>query len=190
MNHYINRIWTVLLITLFVLLICKCNNSMKIERFNPDEALQNIASVYNKNDMTVTNLTVTGKSNVVPTGTIVAFYGAAIPAGWALCNGQNGTPDLRGRFIYGYGANLGSTVNARGGAETHQLTVQELPTHNHKIGYLHMRGINHDDSKGEGHTHSNSNTGYQGDSFSEGTGGNVPHNNMPPYHVLAYIMKL
>ena len=26
-----------------------------------------------------------------------------IPTGWALCNGQNGTPDLRDRFIVSYG---------------------------------------------------------------------------------------
>ena len=43
----------------------------------------------------------------VPKGTIVAYYPSNYqpnqvitpPAGWALCNGENGTPDLRGRFI-------------------------------------------------------------------------------------------
>lgn len=42
----------------------------------------------------------------VPAGTIVAFYGTEIPAGWVLCDGRTTasgmlTPDLRNRFIMG-----------------------------------------------------------------------------------------
>ena len=39
------------------------------------------------------------------TGMIIAWYGsiANIPSGFVLCDGNNNTPDLRGRFIYGYG---------------------------------------------------------------------------------------
>lgn len=42
---------------------------------------------------------------VIPTGLICLWSGAAdaLPAGWALCNGSNGTPDLRGRFLVGAG---------------------------------------------------------------------------------------
>jgi len=38
-----------------------------------------------------------------PIGGIIMWSGtiAAIPTGWALCNGSNGTPDLRDRFIIG-----------------------------------------------------------------------------------------
>lgn len=37
----------------------------------------------------------------IAAGTIVQWSGtiAAIPAGWAQCNGSNGTPDLRDKFI-------------------------------------------------------------------------------------------
>jgi len=35
---------------------------------------------------------------VVPTGYIEMFSGDKIPDGWALCDGQNGTPDFRARF--------------------------------------------------------------------------------------------
>lgn len=40
----------------------------------------------------------------MPVGTILAYTGLLekIPDGWALCNGENGTPDLRGRFLQSY----------------------------------------------------------------------------------------
>lgn len=39
----------------------------------------------------------------LPSGSIIMYHGATIPSGWALCNGQNGTPDLRDKFIVGAG---------------------------------------------------------------------------------------
>lgn len=36
-----------------------------------------------------------------PAGTVMAYYGSTIPSGWVLCDGTNGTPDLRGYFIRG-----------------------------------------------------------------------------------------
>lgn len=68
-----------------------------------NEAVQDIASAYNTNNMTVTNLTVTGAFNLLPRGTIVAWTGSVPPNGWNFCDGTNGTPDLRGRFIVGTG---------------------------------------------------------------------------------------
>jgi microcystin-dependent protein len=47
----------------------------------------------------------------VPKGTIVAFNGTVAPAGWALCNGENGTPDLRGRFIRMFSTDLPPSDN-------------------------------------------------------------------------------
>ena len=43
--------------------------------------------------------------NLFPRRFIGMFSGAEtdIPDGWALCNGENGTPDLRGRFVVGAG---------------------------------------------------------------------------------------
>ena len=48
-------------------------------------------------------LTSVGVSTVLPTGIITLWYGsvANIPSGWALCNGSNGTPDLRDKFVVG-----------------------------------------------------------------------------------------
>lgn len=94
----------------------------------------------------------------VPTGFIGLWSGVAalIPAGWLLCDGQNNTPDLRDRFIVGAGGSYavgakGGAINATttsagththttaaGGAHTptgavqpHQLTIEELPSHQH-----------------------------------------------------------
>lgn len=47
----------------------------------------------------------------LPSGSIIMYKGSTIPSGWALCNGQNGTPDLRDKFIVGAGEtySLGSS---------------------------------------------------------------------------------
>jgi len=39
--------------------------------------------------------------NLLPTGIILAYNSTSAPAGWILCDGTKGTPDLRGRFILG-----------------------------------------------------------------------------------------
>lgn len=69
----------------------------------------------------------------VPTGVIVMWSGAigSIPSGWALCNGSNGTPDLRDRFVVGAGTSY--AVGATGGAATVTLTEAQMPSHTHSI---------------------------------------------------------
>lgn len=118
----------------------------------------------------------------VPRGIIAMWSGAAdaVPAGWALCNGSNGTPDLRGRFVLGAGGTY--AVGAKGGEETHTLTAAEMPKHSHDIGYYDGSSSN---------TLLCADSGAQGRRTSVGaTGSSQPHNNMPPYYALYYIMKL
>lgn len=55
----------------------------------------------------------------------------AIPAGWVLCNGANGTPNLSEQFVIGAG-NL-YAVGATGGSLTQTLTLANLPAHNHTL---------------------------------------------------------
>lgn len=72
-----------------------------------------------------------------PLGGIIMWSGSesAVPAGWALCNGQtsNGrlTPDLRGRFVVG--AQGSQPVGTVGGASTATLALANLPSHTHGV---------------------------------------------------------
>jgi microcystin-dependent protein len=165
-------------------------------------------------------------------GTIVMWAGSVIPGGWVLCDGTRGTPDLRGRFILGSGQGVGltnRTIGQTGGAETHVLTTNEIPSHTH-VGTVDSSGNHTHSITDPGHTHtqttinddynnSGSNPpGFTGDSAgsvtwsninssvtgitinnggdhthtftSNSTGGGLAHNNMPPFYVLAFIMKL
>jgi hypothetical protein len=61
------------------------------------------------------NLNIAGQLNIVPKGSIMMWSGASIPAGWALCNGQNGTPNMQGYVpIGGSGSNNGPTSTQTG----------------------------------------------------------------------------
>ena len=76
------------------------------------------------------------ENHLVPPGAIIMWSGSIndIPVGWALCDGSNGTPDLRDRFIVGAGGsyNVGNT----GGSNTVTLTTSQIPSHSHGVGTL------------------------------------------------------
>jgi hypothetical protein len=68
----------------------------------------------------------------LPIGTIIAWENAAIPSGWAVCDGQDGRPNLIGKFVRG--ASSDGQVRATGGAEDHSHTnpgTAKRATHNH-----------------------------------------------------------
>ena len=133
----------------------------------------------------------------IPAGVVVMWSGAqsSIPAGWVLCDGMNGTPDLRDRFVLGAGGRYG--VGASGGEETHKLTSGELAAHIHQLEYMSTMSPTGIEGHGDYNVPSVPNTGnstidinYTLIESDDGISRGVPHNNMPPYYALCYIMKL
>jgi hypothetical protein len=55
-----------------------------------------------------------------PVGTIILWENLAIPAGWQICDGTNGTPNLVDKFVYG--ASVDGDLGVTGGATTHTHT--------------------------------------------------------------------
>lgn len=168
---------------------------------------------YNDNGLWKTlNVKVT---DTLPVGTIIPYAGATIPSNYMKCEGQelsrieydilfsaigttygagNGTttfnlPNLKGRVITGIDSNdtdfdvLGET----GGEKTHTLTVGEMPSHNHDIGWAQTTNLTDPGQQGiPGQAPNNWVDSWK--TFS--TGGGQPHNNLQPYIVLNYIIKV
>ncbi|KAB1065517.1 hypothetical protein [Salibacter halophilus] len=81
---------------------------------------------------------------VVPQGGIIMWKGSTnnIPQGYALCDGTNGTPDLRGRFVVGAGG--GYAVNDTGGSNDVTLNSTQTPLKNHNHSVSLTTGTNGD----------------------------------------------
>lgn len=131
----------IILISVYTNLFTTSNNSgNSIETFS-EESINNIASVYNEGKMTVSNLTTTQSFNLLPRGMIMAWNGSInnIPYGWVICDGTNGTPDLRAKFLIG--ANPSGSSNGQmsiapetnGGNSQSLLMAQNLPPHTHSF---------------------------------------------------------
>lgn len=132
-----------------------------------------------------------GGGTSVPTGCILIWSGSAgsIPSGFQLCDGTNGTPDLRNSFVLGAG---NSYVVGQTGGSTDAIVV----SHTHSV-------------NDPGHFHTYTTLGGSGSTYQGGSGGEVSANtgsqvtgitlqtagtsgsgaNMPPYYALCYIYK-
>jgi len=120
-------------------------------------------------------------------GMIILWSGAAdaIPTGFALCDGNNGTPNLSGRFVVGYDAsNSDYDVNDTGGSESVTLTINQIPAHTHNINLAVRAFYQEPRNFGVGTDGSANNSEDTGS-----TGGGQSHENRPPYYALCYIMK-
>ena len=121
------------------------------------------------------------------TGMIILWSGAAdaIPSGFVLCDGNNSTPNLSGRFVVGYDAsNSDYDVNDTGGSESVTLTVNQIPAHTHNINLAVTAFYQEPRNFGVGTDGSANNSEDTGS-----TGGGQSHENRPPFYALCYIMK-
>lgn len=106
--------------------------------------------------------------------------------GWALCNGNNNTPNLLNRFIVGGGpgSGYGSNTGATGGNNTHTITINEMPAHAHNYTKAGLWG------GGNAQAHSYDSWGYNANiERTDFAGGGGAMDMRPPYYSLFYIMK-
>jgi microcystin-dependent protein len=71
------------------------------------------------------------------------------------------------------------------GQKKHQLSLSEMPSHRHDI-QLSKEGGNHSSSDNKEVGWDAANSG----NYTNYAGGNQPHENRPPYYVLAFIMRV
>lgn len=144
----------------------------------------------------------------IPRGLIAMWNGTQVPKGWALCNGQIvddlQTPDLSGKFIVGWqsGNEDYNLIGNTGGQEKVTLATQEIPSHVHNFAdayfiEAHSDLVGANGTQWIGNNLSGSNKTDRDNSYvclwdhdTRATGGGQPHENRPPYYVLAYIIKL
>ena len=113
---------------------------------------------------------------------------ATIPTGFVLCDGSNGTPDLRGRFVVGHHPNNNEyDINDTGGSESVTLSINQMPSHKHDTSVDNTKLF---PSNGQTSINFGGAGGYPATTFTmSNTGGGQSHENRPPYYALCYIMK-
>jgi microcystin-dependent protein len=155
--------------------------------------------------------------DAIPVGTVISYTNETLPSGWLKCDGTEllrsgypdlfavlgtkygGTattfklPDMRSKTIIGSGQNR--SIGDVGGSETHTLTINEIPSHSHRVfnsqstSALEYSAANKKDimigDRGGQYEQTNAdNTNYI-----ESTGGTEPHSIMPPFIVCNYMIK-
>lgn len=119
-------------------------------------------------------------------GFIVMFNSITAPNGWHICDGTNGTPDLRNRFVVSQGGSF--PFGTTGGSATQTLAANNLPPHSHVTFGNHTTVGN-----GGGAVDSVLLAGATGTGnglTDNGPGTSTAFSIIPPYYALTYIMKL
>lgn len=149
----------------------------------------------------------------VPIGAIFPYAGMFAPEGYLLCDGSAvsrteyaelfnvlgdnfgigdryttfNVPNLKGRVPIGRDPDDDDLwiLGSNGGEKEHTLTVDEMPSHNHGIGVLTRIGAEGGNKNFVG----GSDRTYTSTDIIDAEGGGQPHNNLPPYVILNYIIK-
>lgn len=147
--------------------------------------------------------------NAFVTGMIMMWSGtiANIPSGWALCNGSNGTPDLRNRFVIGAhsdDAGVAKTTVTGSSTTTGGTKDAIVVSHTHSVtdsGHTHASpsistggAFGVQSAFSVGNAESFTSGGVATSSATTGisiqsTGSSGTDQNLPPYYALAFIMK-
>jgi hypothetical protein len=122
----------------------------------------------------------------VPSGVIAIWSQsiATIPSGWVICDGNNGTPDLRDSFVFGAGS--GQAVGTTGGSTSTAgatLSIAQLAAHTHTYQNNPARSQGGDNAV---------QSALQSAATTSSTGSGASHTHtgtLPPFVALAYIMK-
>lgn len=119
----------------------------------------------------------------LPVGAIIMWSDTlgSIPTDWQLCDGTNGTPDLRDRFIVGAGKSY--SIGANGGEVMHILTIAEMPAHTHP-------NTTYSSDIAWTPNIAGASTNVVGSRATGSAGGGQAHENRPPYYALCFIMKM
>ena len=117
-----------------------------------------------------------------------------IPTGWQFCDGTNGTPDLRNRFVVGSGRTY--SIGDTGGSGFVSVSTSQLPSHLH---YTDGRGASARHAVRQGNdsfidyrsvSSSINDAAYTSGSSTDSQGSGSLHENRPPFFAIAYIMKV
>lgn len=146
----------------------------------------------------------TSTGTTIPTGVISLWYGSigSVPSGWYLCDGANGTPDLRNKFVVGAGstyavAATGGSTDAIVVSHTHTATSTSTvtdPGHAHTLSQVNGSASAGPTATASGAGAQTTATATTGITVATATtnasaGVSGTNANLPPYYALAYIMK-
>jgi len=158
------------------------------------------------------------RENFFPIGTVLPYAGTNELDGWLVCDGkevsssdpqysayrdwvnsfapylnENGkycVPDYKGRVLIGAGRHVDVNGDSRdfnltdkdGGEYEHALTIEEMPSHTHRYGRRWGGGSIANGSSDAMRDLAETDTG--------GAGGDQPHNNIQPYAVVNFIIRV
>ena len=130
----------------------------------------------------------------IPMGGIIMWSGNAnnVPDGWKLCDGTDGTPNLKGKFIVGYDPADSdyNTVGKTGGERSVTLSTAQMPSHSHsatvRVSGLAASSNGDKDFFAPSWKTKNAEEAIATDSKGSGQ----PHENRPPYYAMCFIMRV